>query len=95
MDEEADISRAEAGDALDFLIAESLLEFEEDDIPLVGGESVEKLSGACQAFFEFDTGIGLEAGVRDMIPLAFFKRLDAFIFSEEVECPVAADGEEP
>ena len=41
MDEESDVSRGEAGDLMDVLIAEALLEFECDDLALVVREAGE------------------------------------------------------
>src|SRR6478609_2100699 len=90
VDEEADVAGGEAGDPLDFLIAETLLEFEDDDFALVGGEAGKIAGQLGEAFLLIRLFIRLESRADDVFPLVVIERLAAIFLTEDVERAIPA-----
>ena len=80
---------------MDFLIAESLLELENDHIALVRGEPVEISVQLAHAFLVVSLLVWLECRASDFLPLDVVERLDALFLAQDVECPIPTDCEEP
>lgn len=95
MEEETDVAHREVGDGGDFLVAETLLEFQAYDLLLAGGEPRQQ----CENLLAGLAGFGLRRGCwvcgDEALGLAFGETAHAALLADDIERGVAADGEEP
>lgn len=95
VNKEAHIAYRELGDAGDFLVAKTVLELEPDDFLLVVRQAVDQAQHGIAEFFLLERAARAGIAGGNAFGLAFFKALHSAFLAEDVESPVAADGEEP
>jgi hypothetical protein len=95
MNEKTDVSRGQAGDFFDFLVAESLLEFQEDDFALVFGEAFQHFHDLGEALVKDAMFVRLEAGASDFFPTDVVERLEVLVLAKQIQRSVPANGEKP
>jgi len=95
MDQEADVALFKTGDFFDFLVAQALLEFQEDAFALILGKLAEGIHDFLESLAIKEFLIGRVGGAGGFLPADFIERLEAFVFAEDIEGAIAADREKP